>query len=91
MPRSPIESLRTHEYDILRLLIREKREAAQISQETLSQRLGKRVNYVGKVELGSRRLDVVELVQICDALSLDAGAFIVEFRARVAKSSRDSN
>lgn len=83
MASEPVASVRTREYDLLRALIRETREAKGISQESLSKSLGRRINYVGKVELGTRRLDVVELNSICEALSVEVEAFVAEWKKRL--------
>jgi len=83
----PVASLRTKEYDALRALLREVRESAGISQETLSQRLGRPITYVGKVELGSRRLDVVEMISICLALNVDPVEIVGKLRDYMSGSA----
>jgi transcriptional regulator with XRE-family HTH domain len=80
----PVASLRTREYDALRALLREAREAKRISQESLSQRLGRPITYIGKVETGTRRLDVIELMQICSELESDPVELIRRLRDQLA-------
>ena len=46
-----------------------------ISQAGLAKMLGKPPSFVGKYELGERRLDVIELMVILDKLELDFNAF----------------
>lgn len=47
------------------------RRQAGISQVELAKSLGKLQQFVSKYESGERRLDVVELMDICRALDLD--------------------
>ena len=64
-------------YARLGVWLRAYRELSGISQRELSSRVGMPESYVNKVELGQRRLDRVEFldiaacVQIPDSLSLD--------------------
>lgn len=54
------------------------RRSAGITQVELAEKLGKRQQFVSKVESGERRLDVVELVDIGNALGLDVAALVAE-------------
>ena len=60
--------------EVLRTLI-EARGAAGLSQAALADRLGKPASFVGKYELGERRLDIVELMVVLKALNLSFDAF----------------
>nr|WP_239030094.1 helix-turn-helix transcriptional regulator [Nereida sp. MMG025] len=51
------------------------RGAAGLSQAALADRLGKPASFVGKYELGERRLDIVELMVVLRALNLSFDAF----------------
>lgn len=82
MATQPVASLRTKEYDLLRSLLRELREAAGIGQEALSKKLGRPITYIGKVELGTRRVDLIELMEICAALDQDPSKFVAELKTR---------
>ena len=71
-------AVRTEAYQILlRELVRIRQEAG-LSQAVLAKASGKPPSYVGKYELGERRLDVVELVVILAALKVDVGGVIAE-------------
>lgn len=48
------------------------RKRAGLSQEELARRLGKPQSYVSKYENGERRLDVVEVAEIAEAMGIDA-------------------
>jgi transcriptional regulator with XRE-family HTH domain len=47
------------------------REAAQLSQRQLAERLGKPRSFVSKLETRERRLDIVEFVAVARALGLE--------------------
>lgn len=48
--------------------LREKRDAKQLSMRDLGGILGWHHSIIGKIEQGERRLDVIEFIQICQAL-----------------------
>ena len=65
-----LKSLRTPQHqELLRLLI-SARERANITQQTLADRLGRHQSFVAKYEGGERRLEVIEFVQICRAIGI---------------------
>lgn len=47
------------------------RRKARLNQTELAERLGKRQQFVSKFESGERRLDAIELLDICVALDVD--------------------
>ena len=51
-------------------LLNEIRAEKNIVQVELAARLGKPPSYVAKVELGDRRIDVVEFIEYCQALGI---------------------
>jgi len=55
----------------LRRLLIEAREAADLTQTELANRLGHTQSFVSNYERGQRRLDVPEFILICRALGLD--------------------
>lgn len=50
--------------------MRSARRAARLTQESLAFRLGQPQSYVSKIESGERRIDVVELIDLCAALGV---------------------
>jgi len=54
----------------------EARKAAGITQAELGRRIGQRQTFISKVELGERRIDVAEFIQICRAIHVDPHALI---------------
>ncbi|MHB8636090.1 MAG: helix-turn-helix domain-containing protein [Fimbriimonadaceae bacterium] len=79
MGESAVGSVQSPEYDQLLKLLRQTREEASVSQRELSRRLGKASSYVGKIEAGTRRLDVVELIRLLRVLELDLTSFLHEY------------
>ena len=66
-------AVRTEAYQNLLADLVRFRKNAGLSQAMLAQAIGKPPSYVGKYELGERRLDVVELAVILKAIDADIG------------------
>ncbi len=64
--------------------IRQVRKSAELTQAQLSKKLAKPQSYVSKYESGERRLDYLEVREICDC----CGITIVEFDDSLAESGR---
>lgn len=64
-------SVRDERYQRLIEQLRLHRNAAKITQTGLAQTLGHRQQFVSKYESGERRIDVIEFVDIADALGLN--------------------
>jgi len=62
---------------LLKSLVKARMDASQ-SQADLAKRLGKPPSFIGKYELGERRIDVVETWIIIDALGHDPIDFLRE-------------
>ncbi len=70
------KSLYTPEQDRLQALLRQIRLEAGLTQAELARRLGRPQTFVSKYELGERRLDLLQLRQICRAVGLTLGGFV---------------
>lgn len=57
---------------------------AQLTQSDLARRLGKPQSYVSKYESGERRLDVIELEEVCLALGESLSSFVLELEKSVS-------
>ena len=64
-------------------LLRELREAVPMVQTALAERLGRNQTFVSNVELGIRRLDLVELRDYCVGLGISLGEFIKKWELRI--------
>lgn len=71
-------SVHTAAYKHLLSAIVEARGEAGLSQAQLALRIGKPASFVGKYEIGERRLDVVELLVVLNALKADSSDFILK-------------
>jgi transcriptional regulator with XRE-family HTH domain len=78
------KSLHTPEYEFFTSLLAQARERVGLTQSEVSARLGQPQSFVAKYEGGERRLDLIEFIQICTALGVDAQAILVQVQARVA-------
>jgi transcriptional regulator with XRE-family HTH domain len=63
-------------------LLREVRQEAGLRQSELAERLGRPQSYVSKYENGDRRLDLVELRELTDALGVDLVRLVERFLGR---------
>ena len=79
------KSIHRAEYALLLELVRETRLAAGVTQEELSRNLGRPQSFVSDVERGTRRLDVLELRDICGHLAQPLVDFVAEYERRLAK------
>ena len=57
-------------------LLREKRTKAGLTQAELASRVDRDQTFVSKYESGERRLDILELREVCRALGIDFKDFI---------------
>ena len=86
MASQSVASVQTKEYDELLRLLRETREAADVSQEGLSKRLGKARTYIGKIEAGTRRIDVIEFIAIAGELGCRPTILLDKLLSRLEKA-----
>ncbi len=70
------KSIGTKEQEALLSLLVEQREKKGLLQTELASRLGKPQSFISKYENGERRLDVLELRQVCHAIGISLPAFI---------------
>ncbi|TWO67801.1 helix-turn-helix transcriptional regulator [Caenimonas sedimenti] len=57
-------------YKKLRSALAEARSQAGLTQEDVAEKLGRPQSFVSKYESGERRLDVLEFVEVCQALGV---------------------
>jgi transcriptional regulator with XRE-family HTH domain len=60
---------------LIELIVR-KREAARMTQADLADRLGEYQSFVARLESGQRRIDVVEFLELADAVGFDPAKVI---------------
>ncbi|HWH33114.1 MAG TPA: helix-turn-helix transcriptional regulator [Egibacteraceae bacterium] len=62
-------------------LLRQMRVEARLTQAQVATRLGRPQSFVSKYESGERRLDLVELAAVAEALETDLGGIVHRFQA----------
>jgi ribosome-binding protein aMBF1 (putative translation factor) len=75
-------------YDHLRSLLVKARENAGLRQEDVAHRLKRPQSYVSKIELGERRLDVVEYIEFARAIEADGIRILGQVIKRYASSEK---
>ena len=73
------KSIFSREQERLQELLRSLRKDAGLTQVDLAKKLRRPQSFVSKYESGERRLDLVELHQICRAVNVSLGEFIRRF------------
>jgi HTH-type transcriptional regulator/antitoxin HipB len=65
------QTLRSPRHEALRALIVEKRKKAGLTQVEVTKRLKRYQSFIATVESGQRRIDVVEFLDLADAIGFD--------------------
>lgn len=84
------KSIHRPEYELLRNLIRETRTEAGVTQEALSDQLGRSQSFISDIERGVRRIDAIELRDVCRFLDTSLIAFVGELEDRIEKRHADT-
>jgi ribosome-binding protein aMBF1 (putative translation factor) len=77
------KSIHQKRYHTLIALLRAKREAAGVTQTQLSKKLGVNQTVVSKIETCERRIDVIELMDLCNAINISFMEFIDELNIKL--------
>ena len=72
-------------YDIFKTKLVTMRKAAGLTQRQLAKRLKREHSFVGRIESGERRLDVVEFYWVCRACDQDPKSIYDELLKEFAK------
>ncbi len=78
----------TPHYEALREMLVKIREEAGFSQRALAEKLGRERSFVSRIELGERRLDVVEFFWVSQACGQDAAVLASDMMRRFARLER---
>jgi transcriptional regulator with XRE-family HTH domain len=76
------------EYQALAALIGEVRGESGKTQRDVAERLGQQQSWYAKSESGERRMDMLEVLAILDALEVDPGDFIRRLRRALTARRR---
>lgn len=72
------KSIHSHLYHQVIGRLRSKREGKGVTQAQLADKLGVNKNFISKIETCDRRLDLIELRQICQVLGISFVDFVAE-------------
>lgn len=75
------KSVFTTQQERLQNLLRQLRLNAGLTQVDLAKALGQQQSFVSKYESGERRLDLIELRRICQAVGIDLAELVCRFEA----------
>jgi transcriptional regulator with XRE-family HTH domain len=78
----------TREYAVLKGLLRELREGANLTQVQVAEKLGQTQSFVSKCERGERRLDVVQLRAFGRAVGVTLPNIIAALEDRLSAKKR---
>ena len=67
MPRT----LQSPKHRALKGLLIDARKAADLTQTEVARRVGRYQSYIAAIEIGQRRVDVVEFLGLCEAIGCD--------------------
>ena len=69
----------------LTALLKEARVEAGLTQVEVARRLKVPQSFISKYESGERRLDLIELQLVCEALDIRLGAFVRRFEQSLSR------
>lgn len=73
------------EHTVLLSLLKKHRKAAGLTQVQCSKALGRPQSFMSDVESGTRRLDIVQLRDLCKVLGIDLTDLIAEFEKSLSE------
>jgi HTH-type transcriptional regulator/antitoxin HipB len=74
-------TLRSPRHEALRSLLVEKRKRADLTQAQVAAKLGRYQSFVATIESGQRRIDVVEFLDLAEAIGFDPREVIGRIRS----------
>jgi transcriptional regulator with XRE-family HTH domain len=73
-----LKTLRTRRHRALCAALKSARKAARMSQDELASRLKTSQTVIARIEIGERRIDVIEFIDLAKALRLDPRTMLTE-------------
>ena len=78
-------SIFSKQYVIFREMLSSYRKKANLTQQNLAEKLNKPQSFVSKYESGERRLDLIEFLEVAEALQFDVFKFIEQLQKDASK------
>lgn len=78
-----VRSLHSEAYEVIARALANVRNEKGLTQAALATRLNRPQSFVSKFEQQERRLDLVELLSVLDALEIDRVAFMTELARQI--------
>lgn len=82
-------SIHSDEQVWLRSLFTTQRNALGLSQKGLADKMGVIASFIGKVETGDRRLDVVEFLKYCKGLELNPNEILINLENQINRLEKN--
>ena len=82
------KTLRSPKHQRLLTVLTEARLRAGLTQAVLARRLGRPQSFVAKCETGERRIDVIEFIELAEALGEEPTCLLEQFSTAVPERSR---
>jgi transcriptional regulator with XRE-family HTH domain len=84
------KTIHRSEYRVLLKLLKQTREEAGVTQENCSAALGRSQSFMSDIERGVRRLDVMELRDLCAVIKTTLPEFVREFEQALPRRGKRS-
>jgi len=84
------KTIHRNEYRVLLKLLKAHRVRASVTQTDVSTALERSQSFMSDIERGVRRLDLVELKDICGVLKIGLGQFVQEFEQALPRRHKRS-
>ena len=73
----------TGDYELFLTLLKELRIQSGLTQEDMAAALNETQSFVSKCERGERRIDIIELRQLCQAIGVTLPDFAAQLEAKI--------
>ena len=78
------------EYATVRRLLADIRHETQLTQEAVAEAVGQPQPYVSAIETGQRRIDIIELRDLCLVFGISLDKFVQRLEAALAEPMKNS-
>jgi transcriptional regulator with XRE-family HTH domain len=72
------KSQHTKTYERVAMELKVARVRAKLSQKQAAEKLGESQSFISKIEMGERRVDIVELRDLCHLYGMTLGQFLAQ-------------